>query len=245
MRNSGKDLVRMKKGITLLLAAVLSLSLAACGGGSDPSNGDTAEGEETNIFYYPAFLSDIAENEVRAQDTYIGNAYDISGFVVEIQEDNCVLSFLSENGNGYDSNDYKVNVSLDHDALVMLNKDERVTISGTIDAVSGRKIDVSKAEYIGNTSSISGEILSFVYSSASDESPSYCIIRLDQYDNIDSPLSIVRLDGEVLSALAEGDAITAKGVLSVLSTNPLKGGVQEYHGEKILLELDDAELISE
>ena len=51
MRNSGKDLVHMKKGITLLLAAVLSLSLASCGGGSDPSNGDTAEGEETNIFY--------------------------------------------------------------------------------------------------------------------------------------------------------------------------------------------------
>ena len=49
----------------------------------------------------------------------------------------------------------------------------------------------------------------------------------------------------MLSALAESDAITAKGVLSVLSTNPLKGGVQEYHGEKILLELDDAELISE
>ena len=61
-------------------------------------------------------------------------------------------------------------------------------------------------------------------------------------DCTSSPLCNIYLSGDELSGLTEDEEITISGTLYALSTNPLEGGVQEYYGETILLEMKDAQL---
>ena len=103
----------MKRLIALLLAAVLALSLAACGGGGDTTSdesGDTTGGESNSMtkeeMLEVAVVADeveignaIYENIVNAKQAYCGKVLEVSSIISAIDEDSISLgqvgSFLT------------------------------------------------------------------------------------------------------------------------------------------------------
>ena len=78
-----------KRFLALLLAAVLPLSLTACGGngnGAGSSDGASAEAttskeellEQAENITFTELLTALQENKLRAQETYVGNVYTYS-----------------------------------------------------------------------------------------------------------------------------------------------------------------------
>ena len=206
------------------------LSLAACGGGGASESEITSGPAET--FSYPDFLS-----EVRASETYVGNRFAISAFVSELSQEGCTLEFL-------DSSDYFVTAPLDQEALLDLETGERIQVDGSIESIDQGWIILDSAEVTGSTFPLSASVLSLVYASASAPLPAYCIARVQgSVDGIENPLCKINLSGEDLSTLAEGDTASVQGSLYALSTSPLEGGVVEYLGERVLLEMRDAQFV--
>lgn len=129
----------MKKLITLLLAAALVLSLAACGGGSDtPSNDtnttntDTPTGEtemtkdemlEQSEEITPEDLFGAAEsNIVSAEETYGNKLITFTSQVFDIQKDHIKL------GNGFSY----INVSLPKEDIAKLENKQLITVVGQL-----------------------------------------------------------------------------------------------------------------
>ena len=77
----------MKKGISLLLAGVLALSLAACGN----SETNTMTKEELLEVAEEKSFSDLETANEAKLDTYIGDIYKISGYISSIESDYLVL----------------------------------------------------------------------------------------------------------------------------------------------------------
>lgn len=226
----------MKKWLAYLGAAALLVSLTACGGNE---GGETEKLPETaQPFVYSSFLEEANGNEVRAKEAYVGNSYEISAFVADVAEEGCTLEILEPNA----SSDYSFFVSLDSESLMTLNVDERVAVVGTVADVSQGWIDVEPARLADSGWELEGTVQGCIYASASDSTPAYYILRVDgAVDTTQAPLCAVYLE-DTSTVLEEGAQIHAAGRLSRLSTNPLEGGVTEYHGEKVLLELRDAVL---
>lgn len=234
----------MRKTLALFLAAVLMLSLVGCnsGGGSENDEAKTSSPanitENSELFDYNAFISAFSDNELRAKEDYIGSVYTVSAFVRTVEEDSCILEILNAV-----ADDFVFKVMLPKDSLMELNNSQRVTVSGTIDQIEGRQIVLSDAVYIDDTSDVEATVLSLIYASASDATPSYCTARISgSIDCTSGPLCNIYLSGDELSTLNEDDEIRVSGSLYALSTNPLEGGVSEYYGETILLEMKDAQL---
>lgn len=87
----------MKRGLALLLAAALSLSLAACGEAAKESEKDSASNdtdttvdemlevaEEIDI---GTIMVQIDNNQVKAESMYIGNIYKVTGIIDNISSD--------------------------------------------------------------------------------------------------------------------------------------------------------------
>ena len=225
----------MKRINAISIILALSLSLAACGGGGASESESTSGPAET--FSYPDFLSEVQANQVRASETYVGNRFAISAFVSELTQGDCTLEFL-------DSSDYFVTAPLDQEALLDLETGMRIQVDGSIESIDQGWIILDSAEVTGSAFPLSASVLSLVYASASAPLPAYCIARVQgSVDGIENPLCKINLSGEGLSTLAEGDTVSVQGPLYTLSTNPLEGGVMEYLGEKVLLEMRDAQFV--
>lgn len=232
----------MKKTISLLLALVLCLSLCACGGGSGtPTDKATMTKEDmlsdAKSFDYSTFSHIAEENILRAEETYVGNIYEISGFVGNINDDSCTLRVLSSSGSleGY------INVPLSRDELMMLNTNERVTVVGEIsEVVSEISIKLDSVYYVGNEFEATVRIDSIVYGSVSDELPKYATgTFLGFVDEKAAPLCDVYLSGEDLATLNEDDEITIIGKMIIYDSM----NVHMHYGSKILFEIKDAELV--
>lgn len=132
----------MKKWIALLLAAVLCLSLVACGGkGSSSSTEDdttSAEPEKSETeatltkeemlacaVEIDDYASEMAENKLRAEEKYIGNVFYVTGGVSNIQSD-CV-----------DVGDFTV--SLPTEEIIQLSSGQRITVVGRIDSLTAEE----------------------------------------------------------------------------------------------------------
>ena len=77
----------MGKGISLLIAAVLAVSLAAC----DNSETSTMTKEELlDVAEEKSFFDLETTNEAKL-DTYIGDIYKISGYISSIESDHLVI----------------------------------------------------------------------------------------------------------------------------------------------------------
>ena len=225
----------MKRIHAVSMILALSISLAACGGGSISESENAGGPAET--FSYPDFLSEVQANQIRASETYVGNRFAISAFVSELSQEGCTLEFL-------DSSDYFVTVPLDREALSGLETGARIQVEGPIESIDQGWIVLRSAEVTGSAFPLSASVLSLIYASASDPLPAYCIARVQGFvDGTENPLCKIDLSGEDLSTLAEGDTISVQGPLYALNTNPLEGGVMEYLGEKVLLEMRDAQFI--
>ena len=94
----------MKKGISLLLAGVLALSLVACGGDTaSAETGGSSGGESSSMtkeeMLEAAIVADeveignaIYENVVNAKQTYCGKTLEVSSIISAIDEDSISLS---------------------------------------------------------------------------------------------------------------------------------------------------------
>ena len=93
----------MKKGISLLLAGVLALSLAACGGNTTSAETGGSSGGESNSMTKEEMLeaavvadeveigNAIYENVVNAKQTYCGKTLEVSSIISAIDEDSISL----------------------------------------------------------------------------------------------------------------------------------------------------------
>ncbi len=113
----------MKKFIALLLAAVMCLSLVACG------KSEAAKTKEEMLAIAEEYRSsdiqnDSIENIVKAKQKYCNKTLLLSGMVRNIEEDHIELAPI------YSSN-YIIDVYLSIDDLVLLEQGQSVTVVGT------------------------------------------------------------------------------------------------------------------
>lgn len=124
----------MKKALSLLLAFVMCLSLCACGGGNDKENNDTSTNDSTReksiskdemmqcAVEIDDYKSAMQENKARAEATYIGNVYYITGKVSNIESDHI------------DVGDFTV--YLPREDIMQVSKGQQIKVVGKIDSLS-------------------------------------------------------------------------------------------------------------
>ncbi len=135
----------MKKWIALLLAAVMCLSLCACG--SDGKGNETGAVSDEDIRTSAEEISaeklweNIGGNAARAE-TYVGKPLKITGTVIEIEKNNCyIMSHANENttinhfedGVGFDC-EFGIRVYLKAEELAELNVGDVITFTGVVDS---------------------------------------------------------------------------------------------------------------
>lgn len=159
----------MKKLLVLILAAALALSLVACGGGAGnnntPStgNGDTTStdthstpdiekllAEAQNVKLREIF-SAYDENKLNAEDTYVGNTYQIFGYVKNIESEYCELE-AAFYGN-VERLSKTLKVYLERDALKELYTGEGIHVVGTVSSIDSAGITMETACYVDNKTS--------------------------------------------------------------------------------------------
>lgn len=112
----------MKKLITLLLAAALSVSLVACGS-STPTKDEMLE--EATAIELQEILSLGNSSPAAAEEEFIGNCYIITGHVVDMGNSNISLNVT------LDDNDW-ITVYLDKEELATIKKGDLITVVGKI-----------------------------------------------------------------------------------------------------------------
>ncbi len=131
----------MKKALALLLALIMCLSLAACGGGNDTPTQDTTETPTTTEAPTESVMTkeemiavaqDIGEdfdkdfeaNPVSAEDKYLGNVYYVTGRVNNIESDHIGVGAFT--------------VYLPKEDIINLTKGQIITIVGQLDSVEDK-----------------------------------------------------------------------------------------------------------
>lgn len=118
----------MKKLLTILLVAVLALSLAACGGGSDTPEAATMTKDEMLKDATEVTMSELYDstynNVLKAKEDYCDKVIQVTTAVVEIQDDHAVLSNTSI------LDEVVLDVYLPTEELMELQVNQRVTVIG-------------------------------------------------------------------------------------------------------------------
>lgn len=140
----------MKKALALLLALVMVLSLAACGGGNDsPKSPTETTAPEDAKMSKDEMLSaatpltrddlDKSINNIAFAKTLIGNTYTFGGEVYSVAEDYAVVTpyIIDEKGAyGTGANVMVANLYLPLDELVSLENQQRLNFVGQLEDVS-------------------------------------------------------------------------------------------------------------
>lgn len=227
----------MKKILPLILSAAFILSLAACGDNTGENinatdNDSSNRLESAQEVTLDEIRETLAENEAKAVNTYVGNIYTLSGFVRDITTEYCILQYE-------EVPQFEMQVYLPEDELLNIGKGELITIVGEISGFSEpdefflRSAEMKNAQYVGNTTEITGEIIDF----DSWNGNNYC--RVSTADITDVVMSdvAVYLPNDMLNELNEGDQITAKGVVTELEA------IVGNNGEIPPYLMEDAELV--
>ena len=138
----------MKKLLILFMVAMMTISLVACG-----EETTSAESNETNAsvtkeeilenaseLNIAELKSSMMENQVKAQETFVGNSYTYAGYVLTVENDYAQI--------GLADTEYYFTVYLSKDDLVKLSRDELVTVVGTISDLNSK---TKKIEYTGGS----------------------------------------------------------------------------------------------
>lgn len=146
----------MKRTLTsifaIMLALVMVLSLAACGGGSNSSKGEEEKTEmsldemlkisqTTNI---NTMMKEALDNIARAENTYVGNTYTVWGKIVKISKDSIYLR-----GNMLCS--INVCAYLPSDEIMNFNEGDAIQIVGTVEEITEENEDRVEAIVKVNT----------------------------------------------------------------------------------------------
>ena len=154
----------MKKLTALLLAAILALSLTACGGGEGTSEGGDMTKEELLDVAEERTAEEINEdingNEAKA-NTYLDQIYVITGRVVEISSAYCVVMAKAsesdsiihfENLERYNA-EFCFHVHLPEETLAELEISTDITFVGIISGVGSEEYGVADRLYLDVTNS--------------------------------------------------------------------------------------------
>ena len=139
----------MKKALALLLALVMVLSLAACGGGNDTPEASTEtttpedvkmSKDEMLSVAIPLTRDDLEKSisNIAFAKTLIGNTYTFGGEVYSVAEDHAVVTFYvtDEKGAYYTGADMMVaDLYLPLDELVSLENQQRLNLVGQLEDV--------------------------------------------------------------------------------------------------------------
>lgn len=140
----------MKKEIAFLLAAALTLSLAACGGGSSELPEETTmtkeEMAEAAIELSSDTLGEIEENIAKGAE-YKNSYCIISGYIEAIHTDYCeVAPFYMNEGTETIGPDFLIlNAYLPTDELASLEVDTQITIIGHISDIGEEAFTLTSA----------------------------------------------------------------------------------------------------
>lgn len=243
----------MKKILPMVLAAALVLSLTACGG-TDKASGKEALLEEAMDCDFGVMQTSYEDNMVNAEDTYIGNTYRFTGYVIEITENSATLVPLNAPA-GFLSGAFGVQVkaSLSKDDIKELSKSEVVNIVGQVSGFDGGDtltVNMDTAYYVDNLVTFTGTVEGF----ALDGSYKLTTIEGDMQIIGDDPITLVyhylntdetidlseagavdAFNQETLQGveLVEGDTVTITGTLEFEITTylDLGGGLRSHSRE--------------
>ena len=134
----------MKKIVSLLLTAIMCLSLVACSGGKEVKMSKDEMLAIAEEYTAGDIQGDSIDNIAKAKIKYCNKTIILSGTVRNIHEDYIVLS------SSYAAN-YQIDVYLPLEELVLLKRDQYITVVGT---TTDEIIDVSEtsAQYTFNYS---------------------------------------------------------------------------------------------
>ena len=133
----------MKKGISLLLAGVLALSLAACGN----SETNTMTKEELLEVAEEKSFSDLETANEAKLDTYIGDIYKINGYISSIESDYLVLQEETPADGSIKAATFCIHVYLDTEVLAELESWENITVIGEIASTGTETMDAFQTTY--------------------------------------------------------------------------------------------------
>ena len=133
----------MKKGISLLLAGVLAVSLAACGN----SETNTMTKEELLEVAEEKSFSDLETANEAKLDTYIGDIYKISGYISSIESDYLVLQEETPADGSIKAATFCIHVYLDTEVLAELESWENITVIGEIASTGTETMDAFQTTY--------------------------------------------------------------------------------------------------
>ena len=133
----------MKKGISLLLAGVLALSLAACGN----SETNTMTKEELLEVAEEKSFSDLETANEAKLDTYIDDIYKISGYISSIESDYLVLQEETPADGSIEAATFCIHVYLDTEVLAELESWENITVVGEIVSTGTETMDAFQTTY--------------------------------------------------------------------------------------------------
>ncbi len=119
--------MKRKNLLALLLALVMILSLAACGGeDAPPTKEELLETAEEVTVY--RLEKDFYDNIVAAKENYVGKSFVVLGMVTKIMEDGCLLYYMNPSS----SSRYLIKAKLPIDELKQLEKKDVIRVVGTI-----------------------------------------------------------------------------------------------------------------
>ena len=133
----------MKNGISLLLAGVLALSLAACGN----SETNTMTKEELLEVAEEKSFSDLETANEAKLDTYIGDIYKINGYISSIESDYLVLQEETPADGSIKAATFCIHVYLDTEVLAELESWENITVMGEITSTGTETMDAFQTTY--------------------------------------------------------------------------------------------------
>lgn len=215
----------MKLRNILLLAGAMTLTLTACGGGS-MSKEEMQEASEGQM-NLSAIKQAYAENPIHAEETYLGNIYDLTGIVTSIQADhvelNALYSPIENHAPSGPSDFITVDVYLSEEERKELSTNEVIHVVGVLSTVGGESgYTMEEAYYVDNVIEFTGEIQNFVLSAGGSshlmeiESSlktsaglNYCLYTYPvgpatSFENIEE----ATIDGVTVK---EGDTVTVQG----------------------------------
>lgn len=128
----------MKKKVTCILAAVLILSLAACGSKEAAPTKDEML-ETAGMITIDRLRNDITENIITAKENYLGKTYVVPCVVTDLTEDSCMLSV------GYSQHPYSLKAALPAEELKQIHVGEVIKVVGQLSAIEDQGDQGSKA----------------------------------------------------------------------------------------------------
>lgn len=139
----------MKRLIALLLAAALSLSLAACGNSesSGAKENDTMTKEELLEAAEEKSFSDLDTANKAKLDTYVGDIYKISGYISSIESDYLVIQEETPADGPIDAAKFCIHVYLDTEELAELASWQNITVVGEITDTGTETMDAFQTTY--------------------------------------------------------------------------------------------------